>query len=249
METALYNGVLSGISLTGTKFFYENPLASDGTHHRQDWYACACCPPNISRLLSMIGEYAYALRDGELYINLFISGSVNGTLIETDYPRSGKIRVTPASEKPVHIRVPNWCEKHNLKKTENGYAVIDSHGGKPFEIEFEMPVRRVAAHPNVTQNAGRVALARGPIVYCLEGCDNDGDIGNLSIKSDTAIEEEFDESLGCVTLKIQVRKAAPWQGGLYGEPAKSESATAKAIPYCLWDNREPGRMLVWIPTW
>ena len=184
MERALYNGVLSGISRDGTKFFYVNPLASSGAHHRQEWFGCACCPPNIARLLASLGQYVYSKSDDGLYLHLYVGGRVKtevaGQVVtlaqEGQYPWQGQIRVTmdlPAPAKfDLMLRIPGWCRRHTVKvngtlaprRMVKGYARLRRRwrAGDVVELSLQMPIERIAAHPHVEQDAGKVALMRGP---------------------------------------------------------------------------------------
>jgi DUF1680 family protein len=241
METALYNGVLSGTSLDGRKFFYENPLASDGTRHRTEWYECACCPPNISRLLSTIGGYAFAASDDSLWINLFASCQLKtkiGAKIETDYPWTGKVVVTPSpGEFPLHLRIPGWCNAFAVSIDEerisappsNGYIEVRRNwdGNSKVELELEMPVQIKRAHPMVDANRGRVALSRGPIIYCFERVDQPFEMNELTLDEDQVFNRSFDPALQAIVL--------------------TTPSGAKAIPYARWGNRDAGEMLVWVP--
>ena len=194
VERALYNGVLSGVSQDGTKFFYVNPLESAGTHHRSPWFGCACCPPNVTRTLAALGGYAYATSADSLYVNLYIQGSARAKVgdtavtlnVKTEYPWEGKVtlQLTPAvrARLALRLRVPGWCENASVKVNrhavkaptiERGYLVLDREWkrGDRVELNLPMPVQRVAANPHVKADVGLLALQRGPIVYCLEQCD------------------------------------------------------------------------------
>ena len=269
MEIALYNGMLAGISQDGTKFFYENPLSSDGSHHRQDWYACACCPPNISRLLSTLGGYVYAKSEDSFFVNLFISGTakteIGGAAFEmvvrTGYPWDGKLVMVPKCSQnvKVHVRIPNWCGDYELTvddivvrpTIEGGYAVVegDWDGDKRIEIVFQTPVRHLRSHPEVTANAGHVAIARGPIVYCLEQCENSEGLEGIYFDDYALSTPYFEKEANIVVIETGAHFCEPWSNGLYGSTPESRAVIAKAIPYYFWDNREPGRMKVWIPTY
>lgn len=196
VERALYNGVLSGVSQDGTKFFYVNPLESHGNHHRSPWFGCACCPPNVARTLASLGGYAYATSDNALWVNLYIQGAVKAKVagepveldVTTDYPWDGKVTLKPKLAKPtpfaLKLRVPAWCNpgsvsvKVNRKSYGNpvftlGYVEFNREWkrGDAVELTLPMPVQRVAANPNVKANHGLLAIQRGPIVYCLEEVD------------------------------------------------------------------------------
>ena len=209
MERALYNGVLSGISLDGTKYFYTNPLEVwpkacqnryDMRHiliERQPWFDCACCPPNIARLLASIPQYVYSCEKDVLYVHLFAAGeavlelpSGQVTLIqETEYPWEGEVIIRIHTQEPIQftlaIRIPGWCRDPALQVNgdevdlasllDKGYAKIKRtwRDGEKIQLSLPMPVERIRTHPEVRATAGKVALMRGPIVYCLEEADND----------------------------------------------------------------------------
>ena len=196
LERALYNGALSGVSLDGERFFYENPLESRGDHHRRDWFGCSCCPPNIARLLASLGGYVYSEALDAIYVHLYISGTARcrlgatGVTVrqESRYPWDGNIRLAVEPDRQatfdLALRIPGWCRTARIRVNgdtidisgalRGGYAYIRRHWrrGDIVELELDMPIERVYAHPAVRQAAGCVALQRGPIVYCLEGVDN-----------------------------------------------------------------------------
>ncbi len=226
LENALYNGVLSGIALDGTSFFYQNPLASHGNLQRQSWFSCACCPPNISRLLASLGQYIYAQDDEDIWINLYIAGSAAATVQgniavqirqETEYPRHGDIKLTLTPAEPVaftaNLRIPDWCDEFAVRingkphtsqqSSPNGYLSI-SREWRPndtVELTLSMPIMRIYAHTLVRENLGRFALRRGPLVYCFEECDNpDGIFQTLAIHENAELETAFNaELLGGIT--------------------------------------------------
>ncbi|MBI3514013.1 MAG: glycoside hydrolase family 127 protein, partial [Proteobacteria bacterium] len=196
MELALYNGALSGLSLDGERYFYENPLASRGNHHRWVWHRCPCCPPNIARLVASLGGYVYSTAPGEAAVHLYIAGrgrfEIDGTPVTvtqaTTYPWDGAVALTVAPDKPADftlaLRIPGWCRGARLAingvgvdlagAVARGYARITRQwrGGDRITLDLDMPVERIHAHPDVRPDQGRVALKRGPIVYCLEAVDN-----------------------------------------------------------------------------
>ena len=290
MEQALYNGVISGVDLAGTKFFYVNPLASNGGHHRQEWFGCACCPPNIARLVASLGSYIYSAAPDGLYVHLYVAGEgaaeVGGQRVtlrqETAYPWNGDVKLTVGIQQPskfdLFLRIPGWCRKHTLRvdgkavghRIVKGYARISRTwaNGDRVELSLAMPIERVAAHPRVAQDAGKVALRRGPLVYCLEQCDNAAPVRSILLPDKAKLTARFDRVgaalCGCPgrprraaptggVVVIEGQGLAPTQGGWKGKlyrPAAALSlrpARFRAIPYCLWDNREAGAMTVWLP--
>jgi len=287
MERALYNGVISGISLDGRKFFYVNPLAAlpeasaKSTIHqhvrpaRQEWFGCACCPPNIARLLASLGGYVYSQSGKEGYVHLYVQGrgelEIAGRKVvieqETGYPYDETVQITVRPDKPslftLALRLPGWCRRPRLKVngrsvalgaiTRRGYARIRRawQDGDTVELILPMPVERIEAHPNVRANSGRVALQRGPLVFCLEEADNGTNLNDLVLDRRTKLETTFHPRLlgGIPVITGKARRRTPdgWRGALY-RPAGSRSRTVlfKAIPYFAWANRRPGEMIVWI---
>lgn len=278
VERSLYNGILAGVSLDGQRYFYVNPLESLGNHHRMEWYGCACCPPNVTRTLAALGGYAYATSKDALWVNLYIAGSVSSEIsgtpltlsVKTDYPWSGKIELTTkvggkkAKGIPcaLRLRVPGWCEaaaftvngrKATKLDTDRGYLVLKRtwQTGDKVELDFEMPPVRVEAHPAVKQNLGHVALQRGPLVYCIEQCDQSVRIGDIALPLESAIRPKKRRALGdMVVLEAEAVVSDPigWERRLYRRVPARESVRITAIPYYAWDNREPGPMRVWVPT-
>ena len=262
LERLIYNGVLSGIALDGRHFFYVNPLASAGKHHRQPFFGCACCPSNVVRFVPSVPGYVYAQSEKTIAVNLFAAGTatiaVGGKKVkltqETRYPWDGKVTIViepldaPSVDFELRLRIPGWCKEYlasresaNGKpelpmsfKSKKGYLAIDGtwKKGDRVVIDMPMPVERIEAHPSVKADAGRVAIQRGPIVYCLEAVDNGGPVNGIVLARDPKFSTEFKpDLLGGVTV---IR-------GVDGN-----GRTVTAIPYYAWDHREPGEMLVWV---
>jgi DUF1680 family protein len=275
MELALYNGAISGLSLDGSLFFYENPLESRGAHNRWKWHRCPCCPPNIARLVAAIGSYIYGVADDAIAVHLYgdntarleVAGRPVRLTQTSRYPWDGAIAIAVDVEAPtrftLHLRIPAWCREAALSLngeaidlagvTERGYAAItrDWTSGDRVRLDLAMQVERVRAHPVVRQDAGRIALKRGPLVYCLEAADNAAGLNRLHVPERARFECRFEPGLldGVTTLSADVEAdaTADWAATLYrAEPVKAEAAPIKAIPYFAWDNSEPGEMLVWL---
>jgi uncharacterized protein len=281
LEREVYNGLLSGVSLTGDRFFYVNPLGSKGGHHRVPWFDCSCCPTNIVRYIPGLGERAYATRGNELWTVLYMSGTAEVTLDGDssvgdgdDLAKAARVRVTQSGQYPwdgrielkldppaerafaLKLRVPGWC--HEVELAVNGQPVKTPAIGKGYvtlrrtwqpgdkvTLKFAMPVERVHADPHVKADVGRAAIMRGPVVYCLEGADNDGQVRDLCLPADAPLTAEFEpELLGGVTvLRGDALRVSPDEDGkLTTTPAKFT-----AVPYFAWDNRQPGQMVVWLP--
>ncbi len=283
METTLYNAVLPGLSLDGTHYYYQNPLADRGAHRRQEWFGCACCPPNIARLLASLGGYFYSVDATGVYVNLYATGTATLLLAggrvtlsqKTNYPWDGDVKITidavtgqESEAKFLNLRLPCWA--NDVKITVDGqpvafegetgqYARIPMpEAGKIVRLALPMTIEKVESHPHVLANRNRVALRRGPLVYCIEQADNpDADVWDMALPADVELSAEFDPDLlgGIVTLKGQAlaRDAEEWEGALYA-PYRQESRAGyrpvalTAIPYYAWANREPGPMQVWIPV-
>lgn len=276
MERALYNGVISGISLDGRSFFYENPLASVGSHHRQPWFDCACCPPNVARLLASLGGYIYAIAEEDIAVHLYVSGQARfdwrGQQIQieqqTRYPWDGQVSMHLNLERPdtfgLKLRIPGWCRSVSVQVNgqvvdidhliDRGYMRLEREWqpGDVVTLELAMPVERVYANPNVRQNAGRVALQRGPVVYCIESVDQQVPLNHIGIPSGVELNVRFEPNLldgvaviyGIACTAVE----AEWESNLYRfTPSYWLETKITAIPYFAWDNREPGAMLVWIP--
>lgn len=277
MEQTFYNGFLSGVSLSGDKFFYVNPLASSGNHHRSAWFGCACCPPNVARTMASLGGYIYAQNEDSLFVNMFVAGSVTTKIgdkevkmnVETDYPWDGKVKFTMDMDEPVQfnlrIRIPSWAMNTKMKSTcptpcgeryDHGYASINRiwKKGEIVTYDFTMQPQMILANPNVKADTGMIALRRGPIVYCLEGMDQSTPLKNIYLPAETEITSEFEKDLlgGVTVLKAKARTSNSmlnWTHRLYQPlPPNTDNKTdIKAIPYYAWDNRQACPMQVWIP--
>jgi len=228
VERELYNGALCGASLDGTRFFYENPLQSKGNHHRQTWYAVACCPPNLARLRASLGQYIYSQAERDLFVNLFIQSTVNVEIgsqsvrvrQETNYPWEGTICLTIEAAQPthfaLHLRLPEWCRQAELllsgqevnladATNPNGYIGLDRdwQNGDQVVFTLAMPVEQIESHPAVLDNIGCVALQRGPVVYCLEQCDHDVPLHHIVLPRAAEFTVTFEPDLlhGVTVLK------------------------------------------------
>ena len=282
LERALYNGVISGVSLSGNKFFYDNPLESMGQHERQAWFGCACCPGNITRFMASVPTYMYATQTNNIFVNLYIqsNGKVktdrNEVILSqlTKYPWDGKIKITVKPLKnqkfTINLRIPGWAENQPVptdlyKFTEkalaayeirvngkvvklsqnNGYASIDRiwKSGDIIELNLPMPVRRIQAHENVKDDLGKLAIERGPIVYCIEGVDQgDKHVFNKYIPENAKMDFIYQKDLlnGVMILKGSAKEVS-----LSGE---EKDIPFTAIPYSTWNNRGTDEMAVWIPS-
>jgi DUF1680 family protein len=266
LERVLYNGLLSGISLDGDKFFYTNPLASWCSQSRQPFYPCACCPPNLARFFPTLGGYVYAQSDDALFVNLYAAGTATLTLSatpltirqQTEYPWKENVTINVEPERPAEfaicLRIPDWCSKPTIKlsgeavadlKIVDGYARLQRpwQKGDTLELTLPMPVRRIEAHPRVAADAGRVALQRGPVVYCLEAADNGGRVRNLSLpRSSQLTARHVPDLLGGVTVIQGValaRENAEPPAGPVSRPVKGPTSSPAASAALASVNEEP----------
>src|SRR5919205_121063 len=225
MEQSLYNGVLPGLSLNGQEYFYQNPLEDDGTHRRQPWFGCACCPPNVARLLASLPGYFYSVSDAGVWTHLYAEGQAKvelsgGNVVRlqqrTRYPWDGEVtlEVNGEGEFSLFLRIPAWCEDGAALEIDGQpfggplkpgtYAEIRRawRPGDTVHLTLPMPVRRIACHPYVTENRGRVAIMRGPLLYCVEEADNPGfDLRDVVLPAHATFTPEFRANLlGGVTI-------------------------------------------------
>ncbi len=274
VERELYNAGISGVSLDGKTFFYVNPMSSRGNQHRQPWYGCACCPTNVVRFIASVGDYFYAASaDGDAATILQYAagkGTVpleggNVTLVQrTGYPWRENVQIIVEPEGVtdfgLRLRIPDWCKDFAVKldgkaldglEQEDGFITLRRTwaSGDIVDLELAMPVRIIPPHPKVKSQQGRIALARGPVVYCLEDADHEVPVDQIALPRETELTASFEPELlgGVMVLEGQGLSA--------GRPAtmedlrnpKPKPVAIRAVPYYAWDNREPGRMVVWIP--
>ncbi len=283
LERALYNNILAGLSKSGDHYFYQNPLEDNGDHRRSEWFGTACCPPNIARTVASLPGYLYATDDaGGVYVTLYADSDAvidrpDADPIrisqQTSYPSDGTVtlRVDTSATFALHLRIPGWVSEapsitingQNAAVTSVSAAFTgierDWQAGDTVELLLPMPVRRIVANPNVTDDGGRVALERGPLVYCVEAVDNGGrDVRSAILDQDGEIGDQWQPNLlgGVVALTVPARFAGQeraWSGGLYQATdalaaGSDESVNLTAIPYYAWANRAAGPMAVWLRT-
>lgn len=285
MERALYNNVLAGMAQDGKSFFYVNPLEvfpeaceKNATYGhvkpiRQKWYSCACCPPNVARLLASLGQYIYTVDDNTIYTHLYVGSKTDFKTTgkrfvleqKTNYPWDGNVTFEVASEDnkeiTIALRIPNWCKNYSISvngsrietEVKDGYATIKRVWGMKdiIGLKMEMTAKLISTNPAVRQNTGKLAIQRGPVVYCIEEIDNGKNLSAISINPKTKLIEEYDKNLfgGTVVVKANGFRLdqKSWGDKLYNATmVKSYPTEIKAVPYCLWGNREPGEMIVWI---
>jgi DUF1680 family protein len=296
-EWTLYNGMLPGWSLDGRAYYYVNPLENDGTHRRQPWYYCACCPPNVARTIASLPGYVYGTDADSVYVHLYLDSDaqleVGGKAVRlqqrTQYPWDGAIdlAVEADAEFTLNLRIPGWTQEAaglsaagqgraagvnvsvngtavDATANDNGYVAIRRawKSGDKVRLDLPMNVRVWQSHPKVPDNRGRVALSRGPVLFCVEQADMQGvDLDELFVDP-ANVNAAWEPALlnGVVILKGPAAKRSidpAWSGHLYrpfGALGESDALSAVsgdplqvvAIPYFAWHNRESGPMKVWL---
>ena len=270
MEWTLYNGVMPGLSVSGNEYFYQNPLENDGTHRRSAWFGCACCPPNVARLLAQLGSYVASVDSRSLWLHTYMQGDIDtagsgldaAISVTTEYPWDNTVRIsiTRGGQWTLRARIPSWASgatvtvggvRQNVEP--NTYVALNRawQVGDEVVLVFPMQPRLIMAHPSVTNNNGRVAVARGPMLYCIEQADHTVPLPSLRLDPRTAWSDtQGPASLGVHTVLtakgISVSTPedalyAPWRH----DASQPERLTF--IPYHLWANRSAGAMTVWIP--
>lgn len=278
MQRALYNTCLAGMSFDMQRFFYVNPLSVDPEASRRDdrkkhvlpvrpkWFGCACCPPNLARLLSSLALYAYSVRGRAVCVHLYIQGEITfntedgpaSLRVQTEYPRDGQVEITLGKgDYDLMLLLPGWCKGYSLTRDGqkldapclDGYLQIPG----PFDntrvtLRMEMPPRRVYAHEAVSEEIGKVALQRGPVVYCLEEKDNGASLHQLSLPKGAVIQLREDPELpGSLSLCAHGLRQMPASDALYADaPGEKEPAELVFIPYYAWANRGENEMEVWM---
>lgn len=269
IERTMYNGIMSGISLDGKSFFYENPLEIDPDFNnintstkvkerfpitqRVEVFDCSCCPPNIMRFVASISGLIYGFDDNTVYINQYINseGDVNGIKIsqKTDYPNNGKITVRcNSNKKQIAFRIPCWCKSFNINKKysiKNGYAYVDLDSEENIELELDMPVRIISANRRIHSDAGRIAVMRGPVVYCAEGIDNGADIKSIALPAESVFELAESEFLLPI-LKTEAYRPFESDSLYYEAVDDYEKIPLTLIPYYAFANRGESEMQVWL---
>ncbi|HOW10403.1 MAG TPA: glycoside hydrolase family 127 protein [Bacteroidales bacterium] len=287
LEKTLYNSMLSGVSLSADRFFYPNPLESDGRHQRQAWFGCACCPSNVARFVPAIPGYVYAVKGNDIYFNLYISndaqieaGNRNVKISQkADFPWNGNVEISldPSEEGrfTLRLRIPGWARNEALPgglykfgdqnnepvmllvngeninpKIEDGYAVISRKWkrGDRISLFIPMPVRKVVADERIKEDIDKIAVQRGPVIYCAEWPDNfEGQVLNLVVGSEPPFTTEYIPALLNGTQVVKT-KGKLTRRTLDGKTEVSDEKDVTLIPYALWNNRGPGQMRVWLPV-
>src|SRR5829696_2428175 len=281
LEHTLYNAALPGLSLDGHSHFYQNPLSDSGAHRRSPWFDVACCPPNVARLLASLPGYFYGVSDEGVWVHLYAEGTAEVSLDDartvvlrqrTQYPWDGDVEIEVDGEREfaLMLRIPAWCEEgvaieingqpFGGSASPGSYAEIRRawRPGDKVRLTLPMPVRWVECHPYVAEDAGRVAIMRGPLLYCVEQVDNPGlDLRDIVLPAEASFSVRFRADLlgGVVVLETLGEIIPPdegWRGRLYRRARprtdKPQDTTVEvtAIPYYAWANRDPGPMRIWL---
>lgn len=285
LERSLYNGLMAGLSLEGDKFFYPNPLVFDGestfnqgANCRSDWFNCSCCPSNLSRFVPSVPGYTYAVKEDQVYVNLFMNNQteidVQGNFLRleqsTMYPWEGRVQIDIQQEEEIEarlmIRIPGWSQNDpvpsdlyqftrmtkqktrilmNGKEVEfdmsKGYAVLNKtwKKGDKIEVIFPMEAKTILSHEQIKANTGKVAVQRGPLIYCAEGIDNLGHALDLELNSRKELKATYDADL------LQGVSVLTGQGRIM-DGGKKKKIPVKLIPYYAWSHRDISPMAVWL---
>ena len=269
VEKAINNGIMSGVSLDGKSFFYENPLEIDpdfnnvntSTKQKQRFpitqrlevFDCSCCPPNILRFVASIAGFLYGFDEDTVYVHQYMDSKTetDGIMIEqkTEYPKNGKITVKYDTDKKfIAFRIPGWCKIFSINceyVMKNGYAYVTLNGSGEIEIELDMPVRLIAANRRVHADAGRVAVMRGPVVYCAEGADNGADLTSVVLPINAAFEIRNSELL-LPMLKTKAYRPKETESLYYDAGDDYEEMPLTLIPYYACANRGETEMQIWL---
>ena len=267
-ERVIYNGFLSSVSMDGKSFFYENPLEIDPKFNdvnkstktkerypitqRVEVFGCSCCPPNIVRFIPSIADLMYSFDDETIYVHQYMDSETEYDNIhisqKTAYPADGKIKINcSAPQKQIAVRIPSWCSDFRINAdytVTNGYAYIALNGSNEIEIELNMPVICVKSNKRVHENAGRIAVMRGPILYCAEGVDNGEDLAGIAVDISSEFKlEESDFILPSLSVCAYREKDSDM---LYSKAGDDyEKFTLRLIPYYAFANRGETEMVIW----
>lgn len=271
MERAFYNTVLAGMQLDGKRFFYVNPLEVNpgisgvAVTHKHDlpvrpkWYQCACCPPNVARLIESFGKYAYGENESTSFCHMIASGKVgfrNGMTLEceTDYPHGMNVKYTVKGNGKLAVHIPGWSKDFSVAVNggpvhpglDNGYIYIDINGSSVIEIKLDDEPHFVYASSRIPRAAGMVSLRRGPLVYCFEGVDN-GSVKTLRIDRDYApVVSSYSAELQADTLSVKAVRENDSEELYSDVPPAVTPCEATAVPYYTWGNRGETEMRVWM---
>ncbi len=265
IERVWYNGFISGVSLSGDHFFYTNPVEINLKKHGHDglWqpiaervkvFGCSCCPPNVVRMLGSLGRYMYTADEDTIYCHQFAAsetkltvGGKDAVIIqETDYPAAGRItfRYRGAPVK-LCVRIPGWCDEYE-GETVNGFAEFNLKDGEEVTVDLPMNVHFMEANPHVQDCAGRCAVTRGPLVYCMEGVDNGEDLRDVTLLDNGNAEVTTEDWVPAPVITVDAERRGA-SDALYSRRSSAKVGfRAKLIPYLAFANRGASDMIVWV---
>ncbi|MGI5958236.1 MAG: glycoside hydrolase family 127 protein [Massiliimalia sp.] len=284
MERALYNGILSGMALDGKSFFYVNPLEvlPEACHKdarkehvepvRQKWFGCACCPPNLARLISSIGSYAFTQSEQTLFVHLYLGGMIQKQIagetavlkMDSQMPWSGTVSLTVEqgvfTPFTMAFRIPEWCDgnytvqagENTCQEVKDGYVYLTRNWntGDQIQLDFEMNVRFLCADDRVREDEGKVCVTRGPVVYCMEQADVGENLHQIRVDPEHSVACRMGDICGVPAMILETSgwKKKTQAGSLYRRYEKPvyEPKDLTFIPYSMWANRGEGEMCVWI---
>jgi DUF1680 family protein len=279
IERTLYNSVLAGVSVDGGSFFYSDPLQSSGAHRRAEWHHVACCPPNLMRLIASVGHYAATVDAGGVQVHQYLDSVLEASLpsgvtrleVSTDLPWEGHAALTvlgaPAGAWTLALRIPRWADGAGVAVGDGAERPARAgtyvrlrrrwQAGDRVRLTLPMSPRFVEAHPRVQALRGQVALEHGPLVYCVEACDQEHglDLAAVAVDVDASVSADWRPGWagGAIWLRTSGRAGRADRGGPLYRPAGSGTARSgrdvelEALPYFLWANRRRGAMRVWLP--
>ena len=269
IERVFYNGLLSGLSLDGKAFFYENPLEITMQNHfsntfgsrrfpitqRKESFSCSCCPPNINRLFPRLSEYVYGLDGDTLYINQFAGSVLQSGIIDvrmtTNYPLDGHIKVCASGVSRIALRIPSWCRQFTLNRPytlENGYAIVENDGA--IQLSLDMTPFAIRANQKVLKDVNQICIQSGPLVYCAESLDNGENLHALEIPVRFSYERTLDDFFGLPVLTVDGFRRDDPHDTLYffadADELRKIPCKIKMIPFSCFANRGETDMLTWI---
>jgi len=277
VERILYNGFLSATNTKGDAFFYENPLEIDleafrsldvvGSRaghpipERVQVFSCSCCPPNITRFMAELGDFLYTTDNNTVYVNQYMdsTASFDGVKLvqSTNYPHEGRVTIQAEgfAGKRLALRLPSWCRKFSVEadglpvdvKPENGWLILNGKAQMTVLLDMDMPLTLISANPKVHEDAGRVAMMRGPVVYCLEAVDNGENLRDIALIPGAETELSYDADFGAYCIHTHGTRSATIPDALYAPYTGLRiPVRLRFIPYYAFGNRGASDMLVWV---
>ncbi|MBO5323213.1 MAG: glycoside hydrolase family 127 protein [Oscillospiraceae bacterium] len=265
IERVLYNGALSGVSLDGESFFYVNPLELEPDFNQTNTatslkikrpltqrvkvFSCSCCPPNIFRVIASMSDLLYSTQGDTLYVHQYAQSQAPGVTCQTEYPAKGEVKLTVEGYKTVALRIPGWCREFTVSQPytmDRGYAYVTVPADGELLISFAMPVEFMEADAYVPEIANKLALMRGPVVYCLEGVDNGNQLRNVLLDPTQPVAVAESAEFGIPILKTKGLYKVPGAGLYRRFQNVRQDKELTFIPYYAFANRGVSEMYVWL---